>query len=54
MSPAGLVSRGIATVRIAGSTITTPIAKSHLVRKELRQLVPIHFAVAFSGSALTK
>src|SRR4030095_10946343 len=59
MPPAGLVSRGIATVLIAGSPITAPIVKIDLisrgvplVRKELRQLVPIHFARRALGQRL--
>jgi hypothetical protein len=55
-----LVSRGIATVRIAGSFITAPIFKIDLktfeecppLRKHLRQLVSIALPVAFSGGAL--
>src|SRR4029453_13340135 len=59
ISPAGLVSRGIATVRIAGSSITAPIVKMKprsrggpLVREELRQRAPIHFSRRALGRRL--
>jgi len=55
MSPAGFVSRAIATVRIAGSFITArvvEVAESPLARKELRQLAPIHFARRVLGQRL--